>query len=757
MATMIYPTVPVAQPAAEPRPLDDDPIGIQADEMFARQLDTGFAGEVRTLLFHPDTGLAARSAEDALAGVAETLPRLGELKERTLAQAIGPRQRVLLEPLIDARLDRATADLGRIARQATSDLDDRTVAERIADLEQDAALAWHDPAHLRVLGRAAVNELRYQGERKGRDAAETDTIVRRGLSDLYAGAVEAAVAKDPDAAAKLYEHARDVIRPERQAAVERRIDRARGERRVIDVMRGLAGTPDDPTRRPDLADFQARAAELTPPDASPEMRGQVNRMAAIGHAQADRAWQVARGRAAMAALDWLGRNPAAPLLAMPPALRDGLSPQQTERLDAAAINGGRIRTVAGLYDNLVLQTILDPEGLVSTPLDQHRLSLGDTDYKRLVGWQDSIKSGRDDATLVRLGLAFDAAGTDLKRLGYDLADSEAKDVRAKIYRDVLTFDELEGRPANRIDIAGIVFQAIAPLSLSPAAKAANSGTVPSIVPVADEDAPLDIDWMKPLDDQGDGADIAGTGVEGDIQVANAQDRATVKSDVTPNDMTDEQQVAQAPSPKPGTPGIPTGKPPAQDAKAAAAAKRREEGQRAWDKAIRAPYVEPVDPRTRQALLPDNWEESLNAIGSRYADMTKEAAIKRGVPPELLARLFYKESRYIASEVSRTGAKGIAQLTPGALRAVGIDPKTFRYEDPQASIEAGAAYLALMFREFKNWPKAVAAYNMGPTRLYQVLRGDAALKPETQAELTHVFRGKPEAFDHPNPVGPNQRQ
>ncbi len=83
-----------------------------------------------------------------------------------------------------------------------------------------------------MLSLAAVNELRYQGERKGRDAAETDGGVRRGLSDLYACAVEAAVGKDPDAAAKLYEHARDVIQPERQAAVERRIDRARGERRV---------------------------------------------------------------------------------------------------------------------------------------------------------------------------------------------------------------------------------------------------------------------------------------------------------------------------------------------------------------------------------------------------------------------------------------------------------------------------------------------------------------------------------------------
>ncbi len=97
---------------------------------------------------------------------------------------------------------------------------------------------------------------------------------------------------------------------------------------------------------------EARAAELTPPDASPEARTQVNRMIRIEHAQADRAWQAARGRAAVAAVDWLGKNPASRLLAMPAELRDGLSPEQTEALDAAAINGGRVVTDRDLCEAL---------------------------------------------------------------------------------------------------------------------------------------------------------------------------------------------------------------------------------------------------------------------------------------------------------------------------------------------------------------------------------------------------------------------
>ncbi len=46
--------------------------------MFARQLDAGFAGAVRSLVHDPTTGLTGRHPEDALAGIAETIPLLGD-------------------------------------------------------------------------------------------------------------------------------------------------------------------------------------------------------------------------------------------------------------------------------------------------------------------------------------------------------------------------------------------------------------------------------------------------------------------------------------------------------------------------------------------------------------------------------------------------------------------------------------------------------------------------------------------------------
>ncbi|TAJ86821.1 MAG: hypothetical protein EPO10_20050 [Reyranella sp.] len=181
-----------------------------------------------------------------------------------------------------------------------------------------------------------------------------------------------------------------MIQPEPRAVVERRIERAREERRVTEIVGGLADTSDDPTRRPGLDDYQARAAEATPPDASPEVRAQVTRMAQIERARADRAWQAARGRAATDALDWLGEDPAAPLMAMSMELREGLSPEQSDALDRTAMNGGRVVTDRDFYDRLDDQAVRDPESFVGVDLTQYRLSLGNSDYDRLTKLQKTF-------------------------------------------------------------------------------------------------------------------------------------------------------------------------------------------------------------------------------------------------------------------------------------------------------------------------------------------------------------------------------
>ena len=179
----------------------------------------------------------------------------------------------------------------------------------------------------------------------------------------------------------------------------------------------------------------------------------------------------------------------------------------------------------------------------------------------------------------------------------------------------------------------------------------------------------------------------------------------------------------------------------------------------WDSVIRNPPP-PDNPGNKVPnLLPDNWEEFLGGIDPRYAAWTRAAAERNNIPPELLARLLYQESKYGKNAVSpsRT-AFGIAQLTPGAVKSVGRDRRTFNYYDPQAGIDAGAAYLAQQYRQLKNWPKAVAAYNLGSNGLQRWLEGygdDPSALPATKyppwwsemnAHLQHVFRGRPDYFD-----------
>jgi hypothetical protein len=64
--------LPSAAPAADPGPLDqlgdESLLGPQADETVARQLDTGFAAEVRGLVHDPATGLAGRDPGGAAGG-----------------------------------------------------------------------------------------------------------------------------------------------------------------------------------------------------------------------------------------------------------------------------------------------------------------------------------------------------------------------------------------------------------------------------------------------------------------------------------------------------------------------------------------------------------------------------------------------------------------------------------------------------------------------------------------------------------------
>ncbi|OFW99233.1 MAG: hypothetical protein A3D94_08920 [Alphaproteobacteria bacterium RIFCSPHIGHO2_12_FULL_66_14] len=459
MRGILIPGLPDAEPAAEPWPVDDHTIRL--DEMFARQLDTEFAGHVRGLLHDPEIGIAAQRGDAALEAIAGAMPALGELKERTLAQAIGPRQHSILEPLIETRLDWAAGTLGQLAQRATVDVDDASVAERIAGLNQDAATSWQDPAYLQKLGRTAVEELRYQGERRGWDPAETDTRVRAGLSDLYAGAIESAIHQgDLDGAGGLYDHAREVIAPERQAAIDRRFVRAREVSLYRDVDLDMARIPLDPAGPPGADVFESRAADLTPEDASDEVRAGVAQVAAFAQRRAERQWQKQQAEAGVAALDWFTTNPGRSFLTIPPDIRDWLAPDQWLGLETLFIEG-RLRTDGDLFERLDRLLVYEPGRFATLDLDRHRLSLDDEDHARFIGAQKAIVGGKLDSGHVRYDRLRRGIDRTLEGLGIDTGGAAAVKVRADARDRLDGFETIEGRAPNGRDIDNIVDDEVA--------------------------------------------------------------------------------------------------------------------------------------------------------------------------------------------------------------------------------------------------------------------------------------------------------
>ncbi len=441
-------------PAHEPWP-DDDPVSIRADELFARRLDTEFSAGVRGLLHDPEAGLSSLTGEAALEAVAGIYPALEALKQPTLADAVGPRQKALLQPLIDTRLDWAAGTIGRLAERATVEVDDQSVAERLTGLRQDAEASWHDLAHLRTLGRAAVGELRWQGERRGWDDAETDARTRGGLSDLYAGAVEAAMGRDLDVAASLLAHAREVIEPARLQAIDDRLVRAREDSFLREVDAALSALPLDPAAPPSLEAFSEHVAGLTPSDATEEVRGRFAELAVHAQRRAERRWQKLQSEAGAAALDWFRQNPDSSSLFLPEEMRAWLASDQVDGLKALEEHG-RLVTAPDLFERLDRQLVYEPEAFATLDLDRHRLSLDDDDHARFASVQKAIVEGEIDPAFARYRLARLGIDHALEQRDSDGDGPEAAGARADMRHLLDAFEAIEGRPTTLADIDAIV-------------------------------------------------------------------------------------------------------------------------------------------------------------------------------------------------------------------------------------------------------------------------------------------------------------
>lgn len=101
---------------------------------------------------------------------------------------------------------------------------------------------------------------------------------------------------------------------------------------------------------------------------------------------------------------------------------------------------------------------------------------------------------------------------------------------------------------------------------------------------------------------------------------------------------------------------------------------------------------------------------------RYSKIIAEASKRYEIDPLLLIALIYQESKFDSQAVSRTGVRGIMQITQATAQGLGMDNP----DDPRQSILAGARYLRQLWErldrdglaDWDRWFLALSAYNQG---------------------------------------------
>jgi len=97
-----------------------------------------------------------------------------------------------------------------------------------------------------------------------------------------------------------------------------------------------------------------------------------------------------------------------------------------------------------------------------------------------------------------------------------------------------------------------------------------------------------------------------------------------------------------------------------------------------------------------------------ADAEKMVEKVRHYARKYGIPERLFVELVRAESNFNPKAVSPKGAMGLCQLMPQTAKRLGVK----RPFNPDENLEAGARYLKELYRKYRNWKLALAAYNAG---------------------------------------------
>ncbi len=106
--------------------------------------------------------------------------------------------------------------------------------------------------------------------------------------------------------------------------------------------------------------------------------------------------------------------------------------------------------------------------------------------------------------------------------------------------------------------------------------------------------------------------------------------------------------------------------------------------------------------------------------NNYNSYIEKASKDYNVRSTLIKAVIYKESSGVKDKVSSAGAVGLMQIMPETARDLGLTVSEEKEKDqrynPQLNIDAGTKYLKRLIDKYNNEKLALAAYNMGPSKV-----------------------------------------
>lgn len=125
--------------------------------------------------------------------------------------------------------------------------------------------------------------------------------------------------------------------------------------------------------------------------------------------------------------------------------------------------------------------------------------------------------------------------------------------------------------------------------------------------------------------------------------------------------------------------------------------------------------------------------ALREIPAEIQGMIQKTSAEAGVDSSLIKAVVHAESGFNPKALSHAGAMGLMQLMPGTAKNLGVQDAW----NPMENLSGGTRYLkGLMGRYGQSLPKALAAYNAGPTAVDQ--HGGIPPYQETQHYVDKVM-------------------